>query len=201
VRIVASRSKAILVVTGIVACVSCSLVVDFDGYRLESTEPKDAGAVDAGDPRFGDPESPSVAVTTFRSYWFDRGSEPFSMAAAEGLAAPFAAESALLIPGEFRTLRGGGVDIDASGSFVYRPPGEPSAFWGDDYVDYSFAGLPARRGRARLTVQPLYIDLTELAASSGAGFGVSGAPRRIKSAAPRLGCSASAASHLLPRAT
>jgi FG-GAP repeat len=97
------------------------------------------------------------------------------VSAADGLARESGAERMPLVPGSFATAHGGGLELDASGSFVYHPPGEPGAFWGDDYFDYFFASAPQQHGRARFTVQPLGIDLTELAASSGAGFGVAGA--------------------------
>jgi hypothetical protein len=129
----------------------------------------------AGGPGDTPPSPEPPIVTVFQSYWFERGAASFPVSDAEGLARSSAMESRTLVPGSFATARGGGLELDAAGSFVYRPPGTAGAFWGDDYIEYAFAGEPAVRGRARLTVQPRLVDLPELAASSGAGWGVAGA--------------------------
>jgi hypothetical protein len=203
VRVVASRCEAILVAAVLLACDGCGVLVDFEGYRLQTSEPPDAGPAGAepassppGEAGPGSaapnivgrdsaaptvpgvsaesPEPSAVAVTVFQSYWFQRGAAAFPVSGADGLARPPAVESRTLVPGSFATARGGGLELDASGAFVYRPPGTTGAYWGDDYIEYAFAGEPAVRGRARLTVQPLGIDLTEVNISSGAGFAVVG---------------------------
>ncbi len=136
------------------SCMGCSQLVDFGGYEAESA----GGAA-------------RPAIGSFR---FERGPATFSVPAANGLLAGSTAPRGV-VAGTLRTAAGGGIALDRAGGFVYSPPGDPGAFWGDDYFEYAFDASPGASARARLTVQPDMVRLTQLAANPGAGFGVAGA--------------------------
>jgi FG-GAP repeat len=154
------------------SCTACSYLVSFDGYVAASSpaEDTDAGAPDAASPL---PLAPAVA--RFKSFRFQRGPTSLSVEPATGLLAGAATEELAVVAGSFATSAGGGIELDAQGGFSYVPPGAAGAFWGDDYFEYAFASTPTSKARVRLTVQPDVIRLAELAASSGAGFGIAGA--------------------------
>jgi hypothetical protein len=145
-------------------CTRCSQLVDFEGYRLADAGPSsDAGGI-----------SMMETPADLRSFYFERGAASFTVLGGGGLLAGSSDETGPVVAGSFASRSGGGVEVDATGGFVYTPPGATGAFWGDDYFEYTLERVPSQRYRARLTVQPNVVHLNELAAA-GAGFGIAGA--------------------------
>jgi FG-GAP repeat protein len=138
---------------------ACSLLVNFDGYEASS----DTGDVDA---------APSVG---FKSYRFPRGAASFTVEPAAGLLLGSDSRGSAIVAGSFATSAGGGVEIGPAGGFSYVPPGNPGAYWGDDYFVYGLQEEGSTQARVRVTVQPDALRLDALPGSAGAGFGVAGA--------------------------
>jgi hypothetical protein len=174
---VVGRRKAVtFVALGFSAVLAgCSLGLDLDGYRVAPGA--DAGVGPHAGAAAGGLPSDELTAGTFHAYRFARGAASFSIAADAGLAAGETApsgESVALEPGSFTTARGGGVELAADGSFTFTPVGALGSFWGDDILEYRFAGADGSR-RARLTVFPDRLPLAGLAMNGGGGFGVAGA--------------------------
>lgn len=155
-------------VLAFVACLGigsgCSFVLDTEGYAVAP----DAGVLPAATLE-SERGSPVVAIEHYR---FARGGGPFGVSAADGLARRDG--SAPLVAGRFSTRRGGSVDLATDGSFVYSPPGDPGAFWGDDHFEVDVSSNPPARARVRLTLHTESFAIDELL-ETGTGFGIAGA--------------------------
>jgi len=142
-----ARDVGLVGVALCLACASCSVLLDLDGYH--EAEP---------------------AVSVIRAYRFARGADSFNVPASSGL---LPAGAPPLLARDIPTDRGGSVRLGEGGDFEYVPPGLPGRFWGDDGFELPADGrAPQALTRVSLTVAIERVDLGALDPALGTGFDV-----------------------------
>lgn len=163
------RSKAVQLVGAASLFALCGCELMLDQRKLSGVEGLGARVESAKALCKSSSGDTPLQVRPFR---FTQGASDFSVAAEDGLLAPGGGDRAeTLTGGVFQTARGGRVQLEADGAFLYQPPGEAGAFWGDDEFGYVVSSADSQsQACARVTVQTWTIRADGLEKNPGAGF-------------------------------